>query len=378
MKKKILFLINDLKGGGAEKILLDTVKEIDHNKYEINVCTIFNDGIYDMQIKEYCDAFLNIYNIKIFPKSLRKYIKSFLLRRIKYFNTKQLLCNFLSYDIMIAYLEGPSTKIIAECKKNCKKIAWVHIDPIALPYSTKYFKNLEQEIKCYKNFDNILCVSSDVKKSFIAKYGSFKNVNVLLNLLDNDKVYKKSLETLTDDFISMDKFTIISVGRLAEQKSFIRLLEAVNELHKSYKNIQLLILGEGPDRRQLENYINLNNMKPYVKLYGFIENPYPLMKKSNLFVCSSITEGFSTVVCEAILLGLPVVTTDCSGMHDILGDSKYGLIVENSTNGLINGINHILEDRNYYNALQLKSKERASFFNKENRVKELELILDKM
>ena len=197
-------------------------------------------------------------------------------------------------------------------------------------------------------------------------------------MLDNDKVYKKSLETLTDDFISMDKFTIISVGRLAEQKSFIRLLEAVNELHKSYKNIQLLILGEGPDRRQLENYINLNNMKPYVKLYGFIENPYPLMKKSNLFVCSSITEGFSTVVCEAILLGLPVVTTDCSGMHDILGDSKYGLIVENSTNGLINGINHILEDRNYYNALQLKSKERASFFNKENRVKELELILDKM
>ena len=91
-----------------------------------------------------------------------------------------------------------------------------------------------------------------------------------------------------------------------------------------------------------QKFIDDNKLNDCVELTGFIDNPYPLLKKADLFVCSSLTEGFSTVVSEAIFLGTPVLTTDCAGMKDILGDSEFGLIVENNENGLYEGLKQLL------------------------------------
>lgn len=116
--------------------------------------------------------------------------------------------------------------------------------------------------------------------------------------------------------------------------------------------------------------------KDNIKLLGFISNPYPYIKKSDLFICSSITEGFSTVVSESIVLGVPVLTTDCAGMRDILNESEYGLIVENNENGLKKGLVKILTDNEFYMLLKDKANERSAFFDKNKRIKELEYLFD--
>ena len=375
--KKILFVINDLRGGGAEKILVDTVKLLDKNDFSIDVNVLFDDGKYDELVKDCAENYYSTFKIKKYPLPIRKILKTVLLRRIKYFNCDKLIKNRKKYDYIIAFLEGPSTKVVAEFSDNTKRIAWVHIDPIVLPYSTKYFMNIKQETLCYEKYNKIVCVSSDVKKSFCKKYHfNDDEVCVALNILDNELIIKKANDENFVNPYSKDTFNLISIGRLAKQKSFDRLLQAVYLIHQKFEKIQLVILGEGDEMRNLNAIIHRNSMESYVKLLGFKENPYPYIKKADLFVCSSITEGFSTVVCESIILGTPVITTDCAGMRDIFGDKDCGMIVDNSVNGLTNGLIKILENKELYNRIIKETEDRASFFNLSTRVKEFKNTID--
>ena len=103
----------------------------------------------------------------------------------------------------------------------------------------------------------------------------------------------------------------------------------------------LNILGIGPQQRELENFIKENSLESVVTLLGYKTNPYKYLEKSSLFVCSSLSEGFSTAVTEALIVGTPVCTVDVSGMKEILGkNNEYGLITENTEEALYQGIKH--------------------------------------
>ena len=375
-RKKILFVINNLSGGGAEKILIDTICQLNKQGYLIDICTLFNDGIYDDQVKNYVRNYYSMFDIVKYSSKIQKFMKSLLLRKIKY--TKNFNVNFLNekYDFEVAFLEGPATKFVASRNNDAIKYAWVHVDPIVLPYSTKYFKNINEEIFLYKKFDKILCVSTDVKNSFMKKFKIKENVFVQINLLNNKKVEEKAKYSIETNFIDSNKFTIVSVGRLMKQKSYLRLLMAFKNLKKKFPLIQLIIIGEGNERKLLEDFIKKESLQDSVCLYGFCDNPYAILKQCDLFVCSSLTEGFSTVICEAIILGLPILTTDCAGMRDILGENEYGEIVENSTMGLYNGLCKILMNKNYYEHLKEISIKRKSYFDMANRIKEIEKLFN--
>ena len=145
---------------------------------------------------------------------------------------------------------------------------------------------------------------------------------------------------------------------------------------KETPNVELYLVGDGSERSGLERLIAEKKVGDKVKLLGFKSNPYPYLKSSDVFVCSSYAEGFSTVVTEALILGIPTVTTECAGMRELLGDSEYGLIVENSTKGILDGLRKMTGDPVMLEAYQKKAKERGRAFCVADRIKEIEALIE--
>ena len=255
------------------------------------------------------------------------------------------------------------------------KISWIHVDLINETKSEKFFKNRKNEIEVYNKFDKIVGVSEYVKKQFIEKYKiNQEKVYVRYNPIDEKYIEQFSNEEVND--IQKEKFTLCTVGRLAPQKGYDRLLSVVDKLNKDNFEFEVWIIGVGPDEDKLKTYMNEKNINN-VKLLGYKTNPYSYIKKSDLFVCSSRAEGFSTVVSEAVILEKPVVTTDCSGMREILGQNgEYGLICDNNEDALYEALKDILSNKEKYEYYKNKISERKYIFNIKESVKNIEKLLE--
>ena len=166
------------------------------------------------------------------------------------------------------------------------------------------------------------------------------------------------------------------MGRLTHQKAYDRLLRVHKRLQQEGFDYDLWILGEGEGRPMLEQFIEKNDLADSVRLFGFQDNPYPFVNAADLLVCSSRYEGFSTFVTEGLILGKPIVTTDCAGMRELLGDSEFGLITENSEDGLYFGLKQILSSPAQYRTLAEASGKRGADFTSASLVKITESFLE--
>ena len=135
------------------------------------------------------------------------------------------------------------------------------------------------------------------------------------------------------------------------------------------------LLGDGELRPQLEQIIVDENIAEIVTLWGFQSNPYNIMAHCDLFVCSSVWEGYSTAVTEALVLGLPIVTTDCSGMSELLKGGECGIITDNSEEALYSGVKHMLDFPSELESYARKAKERGKDFNISELMKPIEDLL---
>lgn len=178
------------------------------------------------------------------------------------------------------------------------------------------------------------------------------------------------------DDIPKGEFLMVSVGSLIPRKGFERLIHVCGRLKSRGYHFRLLILGKGELYEDLAEQVIDEHLLDSVQLLGFRDNPYPYMAAADLYVCPSYVEGFSTVVSEAVVLETPVVTTDCSGMREILGDSEYGLITQNTEESLFEGLRTMLDKPEVYQYYQQRVRERAPFFYMEERLKAYEEILD--
>lgn len=203
----------------------------------------------------------------------------------------------------------------------------------------------------------------------------FDNIQVKCNPIMMDDVISKSNEKVTDIEKPKDKILLVISGRLNSQKGYDNLLEVCHKLNKDGLEYELWILGEGWGRPSLEELIDKYNLDN-VKLLGYKENPYKYIKMGDLFVCSSRNEGFSLVIGEAMILGLPIISNNCSGQNELLDFGKYGMLVDNSIDGLYNGLSIILRNKNLINEYRLKSMERYEFFDYKNRISDICLLLD--
>mgnify|MGYP006187272897 CR=1 FL=1 len=169
---------------------------------------------------------------------------------------------------------------------------------------------------------------------------------------------------------------VIAVGRLVQLKQFDKLIESYANSNLPQKNIHLVILGTGEEQDKLEKKILDLKIETKVHLLGFKENPYPYLAKADLYVCSSFTEGYNSAIIEALALEIPVLTTDCPGMNEILDKGKFGKIVPNTTEDLYKGLVELITKSEELNLLKLKAKERAVYLKAQNSTRSVEHLFD--
>lgn len=360
----ILFFIESLSGGGAEKVLRNLVNAMDQTKFCITVQTLYPEDA-----EKYLAP--GIHYKHCYPAKNR--INEFRMRAEAAAGLTYPLRIKGDYDIEVAYLECGSTKIMAS-STNAKalKLAWVHCDLAKKADNPAAFA--KETAKYYRKYDRVVCVSEDVRRSFREMYGPVAETAIVYNCYDDVEILHKAEKQVSEE----EARTIIAIGRLTAQKGFDRLLRVHKRLIDEGIRYQLKILGEGEDRKALEAFVEQNGLTDTVALCGFQENPYPMLKNAAFYVCSSRYEGFSTTVIESLILGTPVVTTDCTGMREILGDSEYGLITANDDEAFYEGVKRMLTEPGLLECYARQAKVRSRDFKQEKLVQATEHYLSQM
>ena len=366
--KKILFLIHDLSVGGAEKVLVNLVNNMDLNKFDITVIALFGGGVNEKFLKS------NIHYKYVFKKVFPANSKI-----MKLFSPQILHKLFIKdkYDIEISYLEGPSARIISGCPdKNVKLVSWIHSKQQTKKAASVAFRGFEESTKCYSTFDRTICVSENVKEDMLNLYPGLKEVEVLYNTNNTQDILRLKDEEVTDIEFDKNEIKLCGVGRVIPVKAFDMLAEIHKELRESGYPIHTYILGVGPDTDKIKKYCQDNGIQESFTFLGYQTNPYKYVSKCDLFVCSSKSEGFSTAATEALIVGTPVVTTLVSGMKEMLGENnEYGVIAENNKEVLYSTIKELLDNPDLLDRYKMKAKERGEFFSTENTVKAVENML---
>lgn len=331
---KILFFIETLGGGGAEKVLCDLVNHMDQQQFDITVQTLWPaenknllaDGIRYRSVYPKYDRW-NSYRMRLesaLGLTYRLHMKD-------------------DYDLEVAYLECGTTKILSSStNRHAAKVAWVHCD-LAIKMMDVLESFVQKAAPQYKKYDHVACVSQDVLCSYRNLFGTEPASSVIYNTVDDALIREKANAELPLT-VRKEKLTVVTLGRLTYQKGYDRLLRVHKRLMDDGLDYDLWILGEGEARTELEQFIRENELGDTVHLLGFQKNPYPFIKAADLLVCSSRYEGFSTFITEGLILGKPIVTTNCTGMTELLGDSQYGIITENGEEALYHGLQRCLSD----------------------------------
>lgn len=367
MKKKILFLIHDLGHGGAEKVLINLVNNMDQSKFDISVTALFGGGVNEQFLKP------DIHYRAIFSQTFRG--NSHIMKLL---SPRQLHKLFIkeTYDIEVAYLEGPSVRIISGCPTAGTKLAaWVHCTMHDERELSIGFRDYKESCYSYQKMNAVCFVSDDVKHSFM-KLCQVNKPCVLYNTNNSDAIIQQSRESLTDGVFLTDEFAMCGVGKLMKNKGFDRLARIHKRLRNEGYPVRCYILGVGAEQEKIQAYIRENGMVDSFTFLGYQANPYKYVSRCDLFVCSSFAEGFSTAATEALIVGTPVCTVEVSGMKEMLGEhNEWGIVTENSEEALYQGIKDLLDHPNKLAYYKEKAIERGKTFSTENTVRAVEEML---
>lgn len=370
-KIKVLFLIHDLGQGGAEKVLVNLVNNLNTERFEIHVISLFGGGVYEKELRSHIKYKSLCKKVFRGNRMIVKFLPPALLHS---------LCVKEQYDIEIAFLEGSISKIISGCKNShTKTISWIHTDQRNYKGAISYFKNKKDADSCYNSFDCIVGVSESVKNRFMQNFPSAKQPVVLYNVFETDQIKKLSEEEVTDWSFSDEEINVVTVGKVIKSKGFERYARIFLRLRKEGIPVHFYIIGSKVDREETEkiNRIILNsNEGEYFTFLGYKKNPYKYMKCCDLYVCPSFQEGFSTASTESLVVGVPVCTTNVAGMYEMLGaNNEWGIVADNDEDSLYEAINRLITTPSLLQYYKGKAKERGVVFSKENTVNAVEKVL---
>lgn len=364
MKKNIAILTTKLSNGGAERassILAERLLK----KYNVYLI-VFDNSIQDYETEA------NLIDLKTHITS------NFVKKIFNFFNRIYLLKKIkkeYKIDCTISLLTGPNLVNVLS-KKNDKTI-------ISIRNNIKEKGKLENIINKFtiRKADKIVTVSEDMRRFYIEndKIPNDKIVSIY-NSCDLDKISEASKEEI-DKYkeIFEDKKVVISLGRFIKQKGQWSLIKAFSKIVEEHKEYKLVIFGRGEEKKYLQKLIDGLKINENVFLLNFVSNPYKYLKSSEIYVCSSLFEGCSNSILEAMAVGLPIIATDCeygnkeilssNGENGILvpvGSKKYCKIEDDLTNQeieLYKAIKTLIEDRDLREFYSKKSLERIKDFN---------------
>lgn len=380
--KKVLFYIRACFGGGAEKILLEYVRNLDKEKFDITVMVRRKDGAFldrfealereGIRFKRAFDhltpgknIFHKAYNAAV--SKLGDYCE-FRLPSVFYrlaFREK--------YDVEIAFMHNEAAAIIASSSnRKSLKMLWIHTDLRKITTWKTYFRTRKRQKKFFEKFDHCICVSNLAKDALDDLLGVNKNVKVIHNPIDHAAVTE-----LSDAYVPYEKTdipVISSVGRLSFEKNYSMLLDVHAKLIENGYYHKLYIVGDGPEKEMLTEKTQQLGIKETAHLAGFKENPYPYVKNSDIFVCSSVYEGFPTAVHEAIILN-KVIVSSCAVVKENFGDFECGIITDNTPEGLYEGIVKVLTDKQAYDHFKAETEKRSEELKTNACIKEVEALM---
>ena len=378
-KKKILIRIGSLRHGGAEKVLVTFLKNLPKDNYEIDLLLNLYSGKYLQEVPNWITILhlnkgemittnrLKDIPVKAFRVFYQKVLKSF--PSLLY----QIILKRKKYDIEFAAIHGMRDEILNSPLKSSKKLIWIHNDL----KKTEFHDYTDEEFRKFFGFDKIMVISEKIQKDFetLAKTEEEKNKIVrIYNPLDTEEILQKSE---VGSLKSEDEVPVfVSVGTVFPQKGFDRLLRVHKKLLEEGFNHKIQILGDGYDFENIKKLQEELGVTETSTLFGFTDNPYPIIKNADFYILSSRYEGFPTVLFEAITLKKNIIATDVSGVREMLEEGKLGFITENSEEGIYDGMIKALQNPEDFNIYQENLKDYQMPFNLKNSVNAIIKIID--
>lgn len=340
--KRILIIKRTLGGGGAEKLLIETLGRIDYSQYEISLMTNDPKGFYFNQIDPRVKliVFQDIFG-SLLLRNLFYYIP-FLRRRIMSLNRRraQKAAGEKMYDVVVSYLEGHSASVhLGLLGLANRNVTWIHTDMLDNPWSRRYYASAREERAFYRQVDEIVFVSDHARSQFDKCIPAHAKTRVLYNMVNTEQIVQKA----SADDVSKNGPVLVAVGRLVSQKRFDRLIRALAIIRVTRPEVTLWILGQGKLKPKLELLCKDLHLADAVHFLGFVPNPYPYVKAADIFVSSSDTEGYSLAVAEAMCLGKAIVATAVTGPTELLRDNA-GVLVPLDEQSLADACLRLLED----------------------------------
>ena len=359
--QNVLFIMGSLGGGGAERVLIDLLNNIDRNELSITLLLIDAfKGIYIHQIPSDIEV-IKVYNKN--PGIKRRVLYKFpdLSRRLLKRDVDKKLGN-RKFDAIISWCEGRTfsahSTILERAHKN---ITWVHTNLDANHWTAWCWSKRHTEEDAYSLMDDIVFVSEGARSAFQRKFGISNNLHTIYNVIDRESIIKKAEEQK----IEKEKFTIINVGRLEAQKRQDHIIEVAKILKERNYDFEVWILGVGSKEKELKDYTKALGVDDRVKFLGFNPNPYPYIKAADMFLLTSDTEGYPTVICEALCLGTPIVSTNITGSDELLANG-IGILTTLDVTSIANSVEKLIVNQELRRKLSNRAIEKSKEFNPEN------------
>ena len=369
-KKKIIFVSQALWIGGIETALVNLINKLDYNKYDVT-CLI-TENYLDMaeRLTENCRLivadrhslvtftkpykFKKLYNILEEPQGATRFRR--LIWHILNILFKALESHLYSlyikeqmtgesFDTAVIYSDRVAETTVKAI--NAKKfLMFYHHGAMRKEYHDRYG---------YEKSEKIITVSDNIAEKLKAYRKKYANKIVTINnVIDIDSIIEKSKEPIEEGLFSENKFNIVSCGRLAKEKGFDLAVEACRLLvENDHKNINWIFVGDGSERKSIEKQIALYGLEDYIKLIGMKKNPYPYIARADLFVQPSRIESFGLTIAEAMILGVPVLSTQTDGAIEVFSVKHNGLLCKISGEDIFKGIEKLKNDIPQYNDANL-------------------------
>lgn len=385
--KKILFIIESLNCGGAEKSLVSLLPLLDTSKYDIYLWIMYRGGVFEKLLPSNIHLVrFDLYKRDSTGENLTYYLYkikySLVCRFNKYFRIKRHQAEVLwdcmhsvyrkqsnIFDVAIAYQQGLPTYLLKDHIIAKKKIAWINADIFSVGYNPDF--NYQK----YRSYDYLIPVSDILREKLSLKWQDLRfKMRTIYDIINPDIVRELAEKTPTKTFEpSVPAF--LTVGRLVKPKGYDLLLDAASILKNRNIHFKWYIIGEGSERTFIESEIQKKELGHHVILLGLQDNPYPYMKACDMYIQTSRYEGFGMTVAEAKILGKPIISTNYSVIYNILQNNVNGLIVDMNGEALANGIQYLSENQKLKESLIRNLQKEENTTHKTESLK-LEYILD--
>lgn len=393
--KKILFVIDSLTIGGAEKSLITLLTSLNPSNFEVDLLLFKQGGEFERYLPSYVniipmpDYFNYLQSNKVegltrLKYMLYRYKTSMNLRintlRKKKLHSEQIVYKNIQtilhhpyekkYDIAIAYSQGMPTYFVANKVKADKKIAWVNTDY----ENTLYDKQLD--LKSYQKVHYIVAVSQNTKKSIAnvnTEYSS--KIKVIRDIVDPTLIRKMAKDYRVSEF-TKDTVNILTVGRLEVVKGYDKAIYSAKKLKEAGCKFKWFAIGEGVEKDRLKRLVEKLDLSNEFIFLGKKVNPYPYMKNCDIYVQTSIKEGFGLTISEAKILERPIVCTNFPTATKIIKNGVDGLLVEHDVDDIYLGIQKILEDGSFRERM-IQNLCDSKPYNTKNEIKKFYELVEK-